>query len=56
MEVVVWWLQHIQSGQSCVGVPFMLVGCYYLPVEIANFPGDLNLQQYRLAALKFRVW
>jgi len=42
MEVVVWWL-HVQSGQSCVCVPCMLVGCYYLSVEIANFPGDLNL-------------
>jgi len=34
----------------------MLVGCYYLPVERAHFPGELILQQYRLADLKFRVW
>ena len=26
LGLVVWWL-HIQSGQSCVGVSCMLVGC-----------------------------
>ena len=55
MEVVIWWL-YIQSGQYCVGVTCMLIGCYYLLVEIANFTGDLNLQQYRLVDLKFRIW
>ena len=55
MEVVICWL-HIQSGQSHVGVSCMLVGCYSLPVEIANFPVDLNLQYCRLADLKFRIW
>ena len=30
---VVWW-QHIQFGQSCVGVSCMPVGCEYIYIYI----------------------
>ena len=36
---VVWW-QHIQSGQSCVGVSCMPVGCKY--IYVVQFVGMYN--------------